>query len=171
MAVLIQAFGIIGIIFNIFTFQCKKHKPLLLLKTGNELFFAFQYLLLGAYTGMAMNLVGCVRNVIFTGMVERGKKTGVMQVVFSVLFLIFSALTWVGFHSLLSGSAKVLSTIAYGNKNTAFVRCIILFTSCCWLCYNYVIRSYAGCICELSTMISIIIAIIRIDLPARRQAE
>ena len=70
---MIQAIGVIGIISSIISFQCKRHKPLMIFRTGNELFFALQYFLLGAYTGMAMNLIGCMRNILFAEMVERKK--------------------------------------------------------------------------------------------------
>ena len=62
MQIIIQAIGILGILASVIAFQKKKHNQILLFKTLNEFLFAIQYFLLGAYTGMAMNLVGCVRN-------------------------------------------------------------------------------------------------------------
>lgn len=74
MQIIIQSIGALGIIASIISFQTKKHNQILLFRTLNEFLFAIQYVLLGAYTGMAMNLVGCVRNIIFTKQVEKGKK-------------------------------------------------------------------------------------------------
>ncbi len=167
--IFVQGIGVIGIAASIASFQCSKHKPLLYLRTANEFFFAIQYLLLGAYTGMAMNIIGCIRNLVFTKMVEKKKSTTSARVIFSIAFLIFTALTWAGFKSVLSGFAKVLSTFAYGSKNVFFVRIMIFVTSTCWFVYNLAVRSYAGCICEFMTIISIIVGIIRVDIPNMRK--
>ena len=163
--VLVQGIGVIGIIASIVSFQCAKHKKIIFFRTLNELFFGVQYMMLGAYTGMMMNFIGCIRNSIFSKLVEKKKNTLFAQLCFSAVFLLFIIITWAGAKSLLSGIAKILSTIAYGNSNPFFVRIIIFFTSTSWLVYNYVVGSYAGCACELFTLISIVIGIIRIDIP------
>lgn len=168
---LIQGLGIIGITASVLSFQCKGHKKLLALRTANEFFFAMQYILLGAYTGAAMNLIGCVRNIVFSKMVEKGKSTSFARGVFSVIFLIFAGVTWAGGKSILVGAAKVLSTVAYGSKNVFFVRVMIFITSVSWFTYNFIVKSYAGCVCELLTICSIIVGIIRIDIPKLRNKE
>ena len=111
-----------------------------------------------------MNLVGCVRNIIFTKQVSKNKKTTVSIILFSLLFTIFGIVTWQGPKSVLIIVAKVLSTLAYGNKNTSFVRKTILITSTSWLLYNSLVFSIAGVLCEAFTLVSIIIGIIRLDI-------
>lgn len=164
MQIIIQAIGGLGIIASIIAFQTKKHNQILLFKTLNEFLFAIQYFLLGAYTGMAMNLVGCVRNIIFTKQVEKGKKTIFSVILFSILFTAFGIVTWGGAKSLLIIVAKVLSTVAYSNKNTTVVRGIILITSISWLIYNVCVFSIAGILCEAFTLISLVVGIIRFDI-------
>ena len=164
MYIVIQLIGGLGIIASIISFQCIKHNLVLLFRTLNEFLFAIQYFLLGAYTGMAMNLVGCVRNIIFTKQVSKNKKTTVSIILFSLLFTIFGIVTWQGPKSVLIIVAKVLSTLAYGNKNTSFVRKTILITSTSWLLYNSLVFSIAGVLCEAITLVSIIIGIIRLDI-------
>lgn len=168
--IFVQLIGVMGIIFSILSFQCKKHKPLMLLRTANELFFALQYILLGANTGAAMNIIGCSRNLIFAKMVEKGKSTVKMRVAFSVIFLMFSIFTWSGFKSILVGIAKVISTFAYGSASTGIVRVLIFITSISWFVYNVIVGSYAGCVCEFLTMCSIVVGIIRIDIPKKKMA-
>ena len=164
MDIIIQLIGVLGIIASIISFQCKKHSSILLFRTLNEAVFALQYFLLDAYTGMAMNLIGCVRNIIFTKQVSYGKKTTISTVVFSILFFILGVFTWQGIKSILIIIAKVLSTLAYGNKNTTIVRAIIFITSSSWLIYNYFVSSYAGVMCEAFTLISLVVGVIRLDI-------
>ena len=73
--VLANISGILGIVAAILAFQCKQQSKLMMFRTANELLFALQHCIMGAYTGMAMNLIGCVRNLVFAGMVERKKNT------------------------------------------------------------------------------------------------
>ncbi len=159
--VLIEAIGILGIIASIISFQCKKHSRLLLFRSANESLFALQYGLLGAYTGMAMNVIGVVRNVVFTELVKRKKSTVPARIAFGAVFVVFVAVTWAGFKSLLSGTAKVISTFAYGSTNFALTRVLIFITSTSWFVYNLLVKSYAGCACELLTIGSIIVSLIR----------
>jgi len=162
--ILTQAVGYVGLVFGVIAFQCKKHKNVMLAKTANETFFALQYFLLGAYTGVAMNLIGSLRNMLFAKQVEKGKSTLPMRVVFSLAFVIFGIVTWQSPMSLAVMLAKVVSTFAYGMKNTRAIRFLTLPTSACWLIYNYLSSSSAGVICEAFTLLSIVTAIIRIEL-------
>ncbi len=163
-SVITQMIGYIGLIFSIIAFQCKAHDKIMRFKTANELIFAFQYALLGAYTGCAMNLVGSTRNLLFAYRVKKDKSNFAFQILFSVAFAVFGALTWQGPISIMIIAAKIGTTVAYGIKNTRVIRCITLPTSICWLIYNLVSSSYAGAIGEALTIASIVTAMIRIDI-------
>lgn len=80
--------------------------------------------------------------------------------------MIFAYLTRDGLKSALIAVAKVVSTVAYGSANLFFARVMILFTGIIWLTYNFIIKSYAGVLNEAMTIVSIIIGIIRINIPA-----
>lgn len=159
---LIQMIGVAGIVCSVLSFQCKKHGKILFFRTMNELLFGIQYICLGAYTGAAMNAVGCVRNTLFSAQVKRGKSTTLSRILFSVLFIAFSIVTWSGLKSLLVGVAKVVSTFAYGCRNTVLMRYMILLTSAAWLTYNLLAGSAAGVINEALNIVSILIALVRI---------
>lgn len=163
--ILSEVAGLLGITANFISFQTKKQSALLWYRTATEMFFAVQYLLLGAYTGLAMNLIGSLRNLVFVREVKRGKSTVPARFVFSGLFLAFAALTWAGWQSALSGVAKVISTFSYGCSNLMLVRFLALVTGGSWFTYNLTVRSYAGCVCEAVTLLSALIGLFRIDLP------
>ncbi len=167
--IFVQGLGVLGIVASILSFQCKKHSRLMLLRTSNELLFGIQYIFLGAYTGMAMNFTGCVRNQIFSALVKRKKSTVVARIVFCILFTVFSILTWAGVKSIIICVAKIISTVAYGDKNVFKVRLMILTSSSAWLTYNILVSAYAGALNEILTLSSIIIALIRIDIPEMKR--
>ena len=167
----VQLIGCFGILASMISFQCKKHNSILLFRTLNEAIFALQYILLGAYTGAAMNIVGGVRNTVFTEQVRRNKKTTVSTVLFCVLFVASGILMWQGPKSILIIVAKSLSTVAYGNKNPAVVRAITFFTCSSWLVYNCCVGSAAGVLCEAFTLVSLVIGIVRLDIMSPKKVK
>ncbi|MDY3845810.1 MAG: YgjV family protein [Eubacteriales bacterium] len=169
--VFVQGLGVLGILASVLSFQCKKHSHLMLLRTSNELLFGIQYIFFGAYTGTAMNFIGCVRNQTFSALVKRRKSTLIVRIVFCILFTVFGLLTWAGIKSIIICLAKIISTIAYGDKNVFKVRLMILTSSSAWLIYNILVGAYAGAINEILTLSSIIIALIRIDIPELKQCR
>lgn len=167
----VQIIGYVGLIFSVVAFQCKKHRNVMIFKTANELIFCIQYILLGAYTGAAMNLVGSARNLIFARTVAMGRSTRGWQSLFAVFFTVFGIFTWQGPISIMIIAAKVITTIAYGIENTSLVRLLTLPTSICWLIYNGFSGSVGGVLCEAFTIASILTAMMRIDLPKLKAAR
>ncbi len=158
-----QAIGFIGLLFAVIAFQCRSHKKIMIFRTLNELTFALQYFLLGAYTGGTMNLIGAARNTLFAAPVAHGRSTLPCQILFSLFFVGFGITTWQGSIGIPILCAKVVTTVAYGIKNPKILRLLSFPTSLCWLVYNIYSQSIAGVLCELFTYISILVALIRID--------
>lgn len=182
---LIQAIGFIAIAFNLVAVQFNSHGKIVFLKTVGSFLFGVQYLLLSAYTGVVMEIVGWIRNVIFIILVKKNKPTK-WWIVFFSLFTVITGLTtiiltwessvvsvlWLTKNnsvaiiltiaiSILSIIAKVLSTVAYGINDAHKIRMINLPTCSCWIVYNFVSFSLAGILNEAMSIISIIIAEIR----------
>lgn len=179
--VLIQTIGFIAIAVNILAMQYNSHAKIVIMRTLGSFLFGIQYLLLSAYAGVVMELIGWIRNITFIFLVKKGKSTKPWIVFFSLITVASGVstilLTWnysingirwtdsiplatallVGI-SVLSIVAKVLSTVAYGVKNPRSIRMLNLFTSPCWLVYNLVAFSIAGVANEIMTICSIIVA-------------
>lgn len=162
--ILVQGIGFLGIACSVLAFQCKEYRPLIWLRGANELFFAIQYLLLGAYSGAAVDFLGCFRNWVFLDCDKKGKSLRPWRIFFSCVFVGVSLLTWAGPKSLLSAVAKVASTIAYGSSNPRLIRFITLCSSSCWLIYNTLVFSIAGVLGEVLTLTSVLIGIVRFDI-------
>ncbi len=159
-----QIMGYIGLLCAIIGFQCKRHKPIMLWRIGNEFFFGVQFFMMHTWTGLMMNVIGTVRNIIFTSQVEKNRSTRPAQIVFSVLFVVLGMLTYNGYISILVIAAKVITTFAYGMKNTSLLRLLTLPTCICWMIYNIYCGIVPGVICEIFTITSILTAMIRIDV-------
>ena len=180
--ILIQAIGFIAIGVNLIAVQFNKYSTIILLKTVGSLLFVLQYIFLGAYTGMIMDIIGSIRNIIFSCNVKNNRSNKHAVIIFSLLTAILGiltiALTWdvseirwtdniklatiiMVFISILSIIAKILSTIAYSIKSPHTIRMLNIPSCSCWLVYNLVVFSIAGFINEIMTICSIIVAELR----------
>jgi hypothetical protein len=168
--VLVQGVGFLGMACAVIAFQHKEYRRLVWLRGATELFFAIQYLMLGAYSGAAVDLLGCLRNAAFLDCDKKGKSLRPWRIFFCFVFAGISLLTWAGPKSILSAVAKVASTIAYGSSNPRLIRLITLCSSACWLLYNALVFSLGGILCEVLTLSSVLIAILRFDVRPRTKA-
>ena len=60
-----QGIGIIGLLFAVISFQKNSSKGILLFQILASTAFILHFLLIGAYTGSALNFIGVVRNLLF----------------------------------------------------------------------------------------------------------
>lgn len=184
--IIIQAIGFIAIGCNLIAVQFNKYSKIILLKTIGSALFVLQYFLLGAYTGMVMDSIGIIRNIIFSRNIRKGKSNKLAVIIFSILTVVLGSITiittwdiasikWTTnarlatilmvIVSIISIIAKLLTTIAYSIKVPHTIRMINLPSCSCWLVYNFIVFSLAGILNEIMTLISIIIAEIRFKVP------
>ena len=191
--IFIQVIGFIGIALNILSVQFNKHWKIMLFKTLGSMTFVLQYILLGAWVGMVMDLIGSIRNIVFTLNVQKGKSNKFWIVFFSVITFIAGVITiistWdkaIGYASnwstnadvvlviavsisIISIIAKLLTTIAYGFKDPHTIRMVNIPSNACWVVYNVVAFSIAGVINDLMCLVSIIIAEIRFSKKGKKK--
>ena len=60
-----QILGIVAIVLGFLTFQMKSREKLVIFQIAATLAFSLHYYLIGAYSGMALNIVAMIRNVVF----------------------------------------------------------------------------------------------------------
>lgn len=127
--------------------------------------FLIHFVLLGAWTGVGMNLVGMARTLVFR--LREEKKWANWRFwppVFILLFILaglFAGESWLG---ILPVVAMSIETTGLWLKNLKKLRFINLFPHPFWFTYNIIKGSWAGVVCEIFVLSSIIVAIVRYDL-------
>ena len=183
--IFVQGIGLLGVLCTIIAVQFNSHFKILLFKTLSELLFAVQLFFFGSYTGVAMNLLGILRNVIFTYAVSKNKNVKPWIIVFVIVTLSTGITTTIlSFNATLSSIisrynnytlsiifvtlvtilpviAKTLTTIAYAMKNPHRLRMLNLPSLICWLTHDLIIFSIAGMSNNIFGIISIIVAEVR----------
>ena len=163
--IIAQILGVGAFIFSAVSFQAKSFKMINVLTIISQIMFTVQYLMLGAYTAMFMNMFSFLRGFVYGDLVKKKKSTVLAQIIFSLIFILFGIITWDGIFGIFAILGTVLQTIAFGNKNPAKIRLINLPTCFLWAAYNLHYMSVGGLLSDVFSFVSILIGILRLDIP------
>ena len=159
-ATVIGAFGI-GI--NLLIYQQKTKIRLLIFKLISDVVWAVHYLLLFAYSGLAIACIGILRELVFIK-VDRRSRAGTACFIFFVIVTVASAvITWQSFYSLLPAIASIIAVISYYIAIPKLTRRFSFPISVLMGTYDVFVLSYTGIVNEILMVISSIIGIIRLD--------
>ncbi len=169
-----QAVGIVAMAFNILSFQQKTHKGVISFQLVGSVLFAVNFFMLDAAVGGILNLAGALRAIVFMNR-EKFRADHILWLLFfSALFCSSYILTFTVFGKeltlfnaiieLLPVAAMIATTISFRLQNARAIRCFGLFSSPSWLIYNTVNFAIGAIICEVLSLCSIVIGLIRYDL-------
>ena len=171
--IIAQAIGIIAMAFNILSYQGKKQSTVILLQLFGGTFFAINFLMLGATVGSILNIIGAFRAIVF--LFKDKLKTDRLPwfVGFVALYIIVYILNFTVFGKpvaaknliveMLPVIGMVALNIGFRMKNASDVRKLGLISSPAWLIYNVMVGSWGAILCEVFTLGSILIGMIRHD--------
>ena len=162
-----QVFTILMYILLATTYYVKERKKVLIINFLATISIGLAYILLDAWTGFAMCIVGIVRNIIFildekkNGKRENINKTDIIILVvlysISIISVIF---TYDGIFSLLSVAATMLYTYSVWQKDIKRYKLLGMPTGILWILYNTYIMSIFGIVLESVLLICSVIGYI-----------
>ena len=156
-----QALGIIAVILGFVSYQMKTPRGILIFQLATASIFAVHYLLIGAYTAMALNLLCAISCLFYYFRDKRGGKSLAEPIIFTVLIVIVSILTWDGWYSVFIMAGLVVNSISLTLADAQKTRyCMFLKTPLC-IIYNVIVLSFGGVIYECTVLVSSIIAVIK----------
>ena len=121
--VFVQGIGVLAVICTIVAVQFNKHFLIMLFKTLSELLFGVQLIFLGSFTGVAMNLLSVVRNVIFVYAVRKNKPILPWILAFSTVALVTGVVT-----AVLSWNTTLLTMQSRFNNDVLALIFVILIS-------------------------------------------
>ena len=163
-----QLVGFVAMALLVSSFQMKTRAGILKVQLVSESLWVLHYFLLGAYTGMALNVVAAVRCYVYgrRGIKKWADKNYIPAVFFTVAVLT-CIFTWSGPISLLPTASICLNSFVQWSKRPRIIRFFSGPGCACWLVFNYLSGSYAGVLTEVLNLISIAAAIVRYDVLKR----
>ena len=163
----IDLLGYIAILFSILSFQQRTQARIAIFQGTCGLFWATHMFLLSAYAGGLLNLVGCLRGVLFS---LREKHEWARRKWIHVLILALiagvTAFSWVsgdGPKALLPAAAMVSTTFSLSLRDPAKVRSWGALSSPFWIAYSALAGSIPSIVAEILNLTSIAVGILRLD--------
>lgn len=156
--VISQIFVIIQYIFLIATYQIKSKNKIIIFNIIACFSSAMSFLLLSAFSGCVMSLLGVLRNYLFKDDKEKDINKLLIIIIMLILFTIF---TYDGIFSLMPSIATLLYTLSIWQNNTKVYRIMGLPIEISWLIYHIHVCSIFGIILESFLLLSVVIGIIK----------
>ena len=161
---LAQVLGLVGSLISFTSVQTGSRKKILLLQLLCCVLWIVQYSLLGAWTGVLINLLGLARGTVCAFNDRPWASSRWWLVLFLVCYGVSPLLTWDGPYCLLLGGAMMLTTVALWTHNMRLTRLLYLFNSPLVLVYNLIAQSYSSAAIEVVAFLSFLLAVWRFDI-------
>lgn len=172
-----QLIGFLALAVSAISFQQKTQKRIVIGQCICASLWGIHMMLLGAWAGTLLNVVAAVRALVYSYREQHAWACHrAWYAVFIGLFAacsLFSALQpkGEGWLALLPFVAMTLTTFSLAEKRPFKVRLLTLINCPFWLLYDLFNGSIAGVIAETSNIVSIVLAMIRLDLNAQKKRE
>lgn len=155
-----QIFTIIMYGLLAITYYLKDRKTILIVSFLSVVANGIAYVLLNAYSGLAMCVVAVIRNVVFiidenkNGKSDKMNKKDIMILIAVYIACIVSAVfTYEGVFSLLSVFATMVYTYSVCQKDTKMYKMLGIPVGVLWVGYNIFVKSIFGVILEAILLI------------------
>ena len=168
-----QGIGIFAMVFNIFSYQQKNQKTVILFQLFGGMLFGIHYWMLGATVGALMNVIAVIRAIVFIFKEKLHADHIAWTVGFITVFLVSYVLTFTVFgkeptplnfvFEFLPVIGMTALTIGFRCRDAKAIRQFGLISSPSWLIYNIVNFSIGAICCEVISLISILIGMMRLD--------
>lgn len=171
--IIAQAVGIVAMAFNILSYQQKTQRQVIAFQLFGSALFAVNYLMLGAMVGGILNVIGIVRALVYLNKERLRADRPIWLAGFTAAYLTAYVLTFTAFgkaptfYNLYIEFLPVIGmtaiTISFSMKDAKAVRRFGLISSPSWLIYNIASFSIGAIACEVLTLGSILIGMLRLD--------
>lgn len=161
-----QALGLVALAVTALSYQARTTRGIALRQACGSFFWTAHLLLLGAWTGGLLNLLGLARGTVYS---QRGARGWASRPFWPWLFgaLCVGAAAWAGLAQgegprlLLSASAQCLGCYALWTPRVRLARRLLVLVSLLWLVYDALAGSIPGTACEIFSQVSLLVAIVR----------
>jgi len=154
--------SILSIFLYVMSVQFKKKKHILTTQIGASLCYLIVYVIKGAWSGVFIEILEELKNIIFIKIEKNNKKIPLyILIIFILLLIIVSIIFYDGPLSLLPLLINILLFTSTYFKNPKYIRYTMLIAGLLWAIYNIYVGAYIICVGNVLEIISATISIIR----------
>lgn len=158
-----QIIGLLAVATFLISYQQKKRKGIILCNTLSRCLYVLQYLLLGAYSGALLDVLGTVASLV-AGQSHRAfirRHRAAVIVALDTAIVVAGLFLYENLFSLMPIVGVLLHTGAFWLTDERHIRRLSLAGSPFWFVYNLYSRAYGSAVGDVLTMISILVAMAR----------
>ena len=169
-----QGIGIVAMAMNILSYQMKSKKGIIAMQFFGTMLFSVSFFMLGAITGCLLNFIGMLRSALFLSDGKINAKHPVWFVMLEASYMVSYILAFLVFGKAPTAVNFVLeflpivgmtaTTVSFRMSEGRHIRALGLVSSPSWLVYNIFNRALGGSICEIVSLVSIVVGIMRYDV-------
>lgn len=177
--IIAQIIGIFGMAANIWSYQQKKKSTVITLQLCGAALFAVNFFMLGAITGAILNIINVALSLVFVYKDKIHADHIAWAIGFALAYITSYMMTFAVFRkeptaaNLITEFFPVIGTlltiVSYKMKDAKAIRRLGFIRSPAWLAYDVLVFSIGGILCEILTLISIIIGTIRLDIKKKNK--
>ena len=156
MEIIGQICGFVAMLTTFVMYQQKNLIRIREFKLAIDIFWTLHFLLIGSMSAFATTGLAIFREIVFINKGKKWAQSRLWIVLFSVVFLISSMITWKNVYSVIPAMASTLTTFAFWSNSVVKNKLLILPSTVGMFFYNLQARSIAGVINEVISVISII---------------
>lgn len=151
--------ALVAMAISFTSYQLNSRKKLLVMQIFSNLLTGVSFMILGAWTGVAMNCIAIVRNIVYGN--NKTKSVKWIPFVFAAVMVMMGIYTWTEWYCILMVAGWVVNTLSLSSPSPQFIRKSILVSSPLACVYSLLAQNYLSAAKETMSMISAIIGIIR----------
>ncbi len=168
--ILAQLLGIGGTVMLLTLYHCKTRRKMLWHKWSADLLWSAHYLCLGAIGGAIPNMVGVLRESVFL-YDKPWTRRKFLPAVFIVINWCVAFASGVNSYSFLPIAASTLVTVSLFVEKPTLTRLLSIPVCTAFLIYDGLVGSWAGMVNEALSLVSIVTALIKNDLPTKQEPK
>ena len=171
-----QGIGIVAMFFNIFSYQMRTSRGVVLMQLVGGALFSVNYFMIGASVGAMLNLLVTLRAIVYSNREKFGADSLFWIALFSLLFVSTYVLSFTvpifntewnlpnAVFGILPVFAMILVTWSFRANKASVIRRLSLISCPCWLIYNIFSFNIGAIICDSVSLISAVVGIFRYDI-------
>ena len=158
-----QIVGYIAVVIFLLSYLQKTRMRIIGFNLTSRVLYILQYLLLGAFEGAVLDVLGAISSLIASkknsGLVKRFALP--ILILLDVSMIVAGVLLYENIFSILPVLGVLFHTTAFWIDDERVIRAVSLIGSPFWLIYNFVSRAYGSAIGDGLTIGAIIIAMVK----------
>jgi len=161
-----QIIGLLAVATFLLSYQMKTRSKIILTNSISRCLYILQYLLLGAFSGAVLDILGAVSSIVaqksHTAWIKK-HKTAVLIGINSAIVISGCVIAFLNksVFDLLPVAGVLLHTSAFWIHDEKIIRRVSLLGSPFWFVYNFLSHAYGSAAGDILTICSILIAMIK----------